>query len=246
MLKRYKIITLLKEIHDKFPTHGYRWLNAKIRLDHAIFVSDNYVQRCCAFAGIKSVVRRPKYNKPGERYKHFPNLLLADMNITRPYQVVVTDMTAFRCNGIYYELTLYVDLFNNEIVSFDLSTKKGDRNTYINGLNKLIEKKKEYKHLYMILHSDQGTVYSSKAFNEVLPLYNIVRSMSRAGTPTDNSIMESINGWLKQELFIDFHISDSDDPFKCVEDYIKFFNEERPSYSLNYLTPKQFKELYAN
>lgn len=69
--------------------------------------------------------------------------------------------------------------------------------------------------------------------------------MSRAGTPTDNSAMESINGWLKEELFNDFHIKESDDPIKCVEDYITFFNEGRTSYSLNYLTPKQFKEIHT-
>lgn len=68
--------------------------------------------------------------------------------------------------------------------------------------------------------------------------------MSRAGTPTDNGAMEAINGWLKEELFNDFHIKDSDDPTQVINDYIKFFNEERPSYSLYYLTPKQFLELY--
>ena len=81
----------------------------------------------------------------------------------------------------------------------------------------------------MILHTDQGTVYSSKSFNELLPSYHIIRSMSRAGTPTDNAAMESIIGWMKEEIFNDFNIKDSDDPVKTVESYIKFFNEERPS-----------------
>ena len=68
--------------------------------------------------------------------------------------------------------------------------------------------------------------------------------MSRAGTPTDNGAMESINGWLKEELFNDFKIKESDEPTLIVDNYIKYFNEERPSYTLNYLTPKQFKEIY--
>lgn len=139
-------------------------------------------------------------------------------------------MTAFWVNKDYYELTLYMDLFNNKIIAYDVSTTKGDRTTYINGLNELIEKKKEDKDLKMILHTDQGSVYSSKSFNELLPLYNITHSISRTGTPTDNGAMESINGCLKE------------DPIKCIEEYIVFFNEQRPSYSLNYLTPKQFKE----
>ena len=97
----------------------------------------------------------------------------------------------------------------------------------------------------MILHTDQGSVYSSKSFNELLPLYNITHSMSRAGTPTDNSQIEAINGWIKEELFNDFKIKEKEDPIKCVEDYIFFFNNERPSYSLNYLTPYQFKQLFT-
>lgn len=70
--------------------------------------------------------------------------------------------------------------------------------------------------------------------------------MSRAGTPTDNAAMEAINGWVKEEIFNDFNIKDSDDPVKTIESYIKFSNEERPAYALNYLTPKQYKEMFLN
>lgn len=79
--------------------------------------------------------------------------------------------------------------------------------TYISGLKDLLELKKEYPEFTTILHSDQGSVYTSKAFNEMLPAYNIIRSMSRAGTPTDNGAMEAINGWMKAEIFTDFHIT---------------------------------------
>lgn len=68
--------------------------------------------------------------------------------------------------------------------------------------------------------------------------------MSRAGTPTDNGTMEAINGWVKEELFIDFKIEDSDDPVKLVEDYIRFFNEKRPAYALNYMTPIEYKSMF--
>ena len=87
-----------------------------------------------------------------------------------------------------------MDLWNNEILSHSLSAKRGDRMTYINGLQSILELKGIGSPLKMILHTDQGTVYASKAFNELLPAYNIERSMSRAGTPTDNGAMEAING----------------------------------------------------
>ena len=64
-------------------------------------------------------------------------------------------MTAFHLKGIYYELTLFMDLWNNEILSYSLSTKRGDRMTYINGLDGLIDIKKKYPALEMVLHTDQ-------------------------------------------------------------------------------------------
>ncbi len=76
-------------------------------------------------------------------------------------------------------------------------------------------------------------------------MYNVIRSMSRAGTPTDNAAMEAINGWIKAELFMDFHVTGDDNVEKEVDDYIVFFNEQRPAYSLGYLTPKQYKEQFA-
>ena len=65
--------------------------------------------------------------------KNFPNYILAELNPLCPFQIVVSDMTAFWANGHYYELTLFMDLFNNEIIAFDVTTNKGDRTNYING-----------------------------------------------------------------------------------------------------------------
>lgn len=94
----------------------------------------------------------------------------------------------------------------------------------------------------MILHSDQGSVYSSKSFNELIPNYNISRSMSRAGTPTDNAAMESIVGWVKEELFSDFDIRNQENIEKVIDEYVYYFNYKRPACALNYLTPIQYKE----
>lgn len=237
-------IQLFIEYHMKYPSHGYRWLNAKICLDTGLILSDPYAHKCCKCAGIKSQAKHYRYKKPGDPGRIYPNLLSAELRIDKPLQCIVSDMTAFYVKGIYYELTLYMDLWNNEIVSYALSSKRGDRMTYISGLTDLLEQKKLHPEYEMILHSDQGSVYASKAFNELLPMY-VNRSMSRAGTPTDNAAMESINGWIKAELFMDLHITGERSIEEEVKEYIHFFNEERPAYSLNYLTPKQYREKYA-
>ena len=232
--KRMDDIILFEEYHEKFPSHGYRWLNAKIRLDLGCMMSDQYAHRCCKFAGIKSKAKHYAYRRPGERGRTFDNLVLSSMKIDAPLQVIVSDMTAFWANKVYWELTLYMDLWNNEIIGYGLSCRKGDRSTYFDGLTKVIEKIKGIEGLKVILHTDQGSVYSSKSFNEILPIYNITHSMSRAGTPTDNGAMEAINGWAKAEMFIDFKINECNDVPAFIERYIEFFNKEREKYEHHY------------
>lgn len=171
-------VLLFQEYHWKYPSHGYRWLNAKIRLDKEIVLSDPYAHKCCRIAGIKSKSKHYRYKKAGDPARIFPNLLMSEMQIDGPMQCIVSDMTAFYVKGIYHELTLYMDLWNNEIVSHSLSAKRGDRMTYISGLENLIEWQKRHPEHQMVLHSDQGSVYASKAYNELLPMYGITRSAS--------------------------------------------------------------------
>ena len=104
-------ILLFQEYHLKYPSHGYRWLNAKIRLDTGLVLSAPYAHKCCKTAGIKSKAKHYKYKKPGDPYRVFPNLLLSEMQIDGPLQCIVSDMTAFYVKGVYYELTLYMDLW---------------------------------------------------------------------------------------------------------------------------------------
>ena len=129
-------ILLFKEYHAKFPSHGYRWLNAKIRLDTGLVLSDAYAHKCCKITGIKSQAKHYKYKKPGDSYRVFPNLLMTEIQIDGPLQCIVSDMTAFYVKGIYYELTLYMDGRLQVQIEQDLSSN------YISGIH-LIKKSVE-------------------------------------------------------------------------------------------------------
>lgn len=108
-----------------------------------------------------------------------------------------------------YDWTYYVDTFDNSIIGTDVKP-------FYYGVSMINHKlaledmlKNKIKRGYLgqetIFHSDQGKIYSSMAFNNAHKDYNIIRSMSKAGTPTDNPIIESLNGWLKKEMYIDFN-----------------------------------------
>ena len=177
------------------------------------------------------------------RNKKYNNLIWNGWKyLTRPFEVIVSDMTAFYVKGTYYELTMYFDAWNKEIVGYGLVSRKGDTRSYYDGLNQVLNRiKKEQTDDLIILHTDQGSVYSSKAYNKLLENYNISRSMSRAGTPTDNPVNESLNGWIKEELIIDYDLKHCKNVPKLIEEYIYYYNNERPSYALNYKTPIQYK-----
>lgn len=134
-LNRVSACNEFEEYHKKYPSHGYRWLNAKIRLDRGTVYSNNYAHKICKFLNIKSDSKhfKRKGKKANREIKNFPNYILAEINPLRPFQVVVTDMTAFWANKHYYELTLFMDLFNNEIAAYFLSDKKGDPLSYLIG-----------------------------------------------------------------------------------------------------------------
>ena len=250
-IKRAEARILFAKYHELYPSHGYRWLNAKIKLDYPDKnYSDQFAHRVCKYLGIKSTAKKVKrYGKSKARkeMKQFPNLLLKELQPNAPLEIVVSDMTAFYVGPWYYELTLFMDLFNNEIIGYYLTNTRGNPEAYHQALRGVLKRKATEKELEMILHTDQGSVYASRKFNEKLPLYGIVHSMSKPGTPTENGAMEAINGWVKEELFTDFwqlKMKAGRDVDKVIADYIYYFNYERPAYALGYLTPIQYKQKY--
>ena len=70
--------------------------------------------------------------------------------------------------------------------------------------------------------------------------------MSRAGKPTDNPVNESLNGWIKEELFVDFNLGRSRNVAETIMDYVNYYNKKRPAYSLGYLTPALFLQKFRS
>ena len=251
ILNRYEINRrdlgeLIKDIHKRKPSYGYHRINAVIRIETGWYVSDNLVHKVCKILKIYSKAKHyRKYKKAGEESIKYPNLINNNWNTTRPLEKVVTDTTKIWFRNKPYDWTYYVDVFNNEIIGSNVATSKNCNNPLNHkiALNDMLNTKikRGYKNLETIFHSDQGSIYSSLAFNNALKDYTIKRSMSRIGTPTDNPIIESLNGWLKKEMLIDFNQNDYDNVEKFIDDIIYDYNNLRPAYALNYKTPIQYR-----
>ena len=142
-LRREEVIALVSEVHKAHPSHGYRWVAAFIRVNYQQDISDNYVYKVFRFLGIKAKTKHQVHYRPRKIRDLYPNLIFTTWDtVDRPRQVIVSDMTVLKPWIFYLELTLYFDV---DIVE-------------------LLRGKKEPT----IIHTDQGSVYSSKAYNELI------------------------------------------------------------------------------
>ena len=185
---RIILTELLLEQHKKYKTKGYRYLANLIRNETGWAFSDNLAHKCCKLAGIRSKTKRGRKSVGKENIK-FPNIIGGNWCATKPLEIVVSDMTCIKHKGIRYEWTYLLDVFNNEIIASSVTNKSGSSLPYYHCLEYLINKKKEQSYP-VTLHNDQGSVYSSFGFYQTHKNHsNIIRSMSRVGTPTDNPII---------------------------------------------------------
>ena len=244
-INRRDLGELIKDIHNRKPSYGYRRINAIIKRETGWVVSNNLVHKVCKILNIKSKAKHYKYKRPGEESIKFNNLINGDWSTNRPFEKVVSDTTRIWFKRKAYDWTFYLDIFNNEIIRYYVreSMFGNGNNNHIHALNNMLNNKikRGYKDLDTIFHTDQGTVYSSMSFNNIIKSYNITRSMSRAGTPTDNPVIESKNGWLKKEMYIDFDINNYNTVQEFIDDIVYDNNYLRPSYALNYKTPIEYK-----
>lgn len=238
---RQHIIDLVQKTHGAHPSHGYRWIHAFLVQENNITVSADYIRKAFNYLGIESKTKHKVRDKPRKVRDPYPNLVFSTWEtVDRPRQVMVSDMTAFWTLLYYWELTLYFDVFTKQILGRGLTNRRGASHTYYDGLNRALGELEGSEEEPLVFHTDQGTVYTSMAYNELIKDYNIVRSCSRAGKPTDNPVCESLNGWIKEELFLDFDIYNADDVAQVIDDYIAFYNSRRPCYSLGYDTPDNY------
>lgn len=248
---REYILDLVQKTHEKHRTHGYRWVAAYIRINEKVTLSESYVYKCFRFLGIKAETSHRVHYRPRKERDKYPNLIYSTWEtVDRPRQVIVSDMTMIKGALWVFEVTFYFDVFTKEMLTYRVGVRRGDRTQYLDGLEDIIRILRYDgfpTDTPTILHTDQGSVYASMAYNDLIKEENIVRSMSRAGTPTDNPVNEALNGWIKEELIVDFDIEGChrrDEVLMLLSRYQHYYNHKRPCFALDYDTPHNFLTRY--
>lgn len=189
--------------------------------------------------GIRSIIRRRRYPKPvlvSIPIKH-PDLLQRNFQELQPARKLVTDITYLFIGTRRYYMAAILDLFNNQVVAYHLGSSP-DLNLVLTTLNQWLNKEKNARGA--LLHSDQGGTYTSPIYSNALKKAGIVQSMSRPGSPLDNAPMESFFGHLKCEAIYPSDIGTFEELRRVIDDYMYFYNHERPQTRLNGCAPVEY------
>ncbi len=233
---------LKQRIQSIFTLHkgryGYRRVTAAIR-NLGQQVNHKTVQRHMAQLGLKSLVRPKKYRSyKGEVGHAAANVLQRQFQAKAANQKWVTDVTEFNVAGDKLYLSPVMDLYNGEIIAFEM-TRRPLFELVGSMLKKALSKLKS--HETPILHSDQGWQYRMPAYQRALREKDVTQSMSRKGNCLDNAAMESFFAVLKSEFFHLNKFSSVDELQKGIKKYIHYYNHNRIKLKLKGLSPVQYR-----
>jgi Transposase and inactivated derivatives len=171
------------------------------------------------------------------------NILNREFNPTRPNAVWVTDITyVYTLSGFVY-LTSVMDLFSRKIIGWHLSD-----NLSTEGVLVAIKKAKASRNTDqpVIIHSDRGVQFVSKAYINETPAEQFFRSYSAKGTPWDNACIESFHALIKREWLNRFIIKHIKHAHDLVFEYIDtFYNTTRLHGTCDMMSPFDYEAKHA-
>ena len=233
------------QINKIYNTHkgrfGYRRITLQLKREGMV-INHKTVLKLMREMQLKSLVRIKKYRSyRGELGRIAPNILNRNFKADRPDKKWATDVTAFNVKGKKLYLSPIIDLFNQEIISYDLSDRPIFKGV-MNMLKKALPQAKDSSEL--ILHSDQGWQYQMRKYRLLLKANGITQSMSRKGNCLDNAIIENFFGTLKSELFYLTKYESTEQLKKDIADYICYYNNQRIKLNLNGMSPTEYRAHY--
>ncbi|AZI38590.1 IS3 family transposase [Epilithonimonas vandammei] len=236
--------TLIKKIYHRHKGRfGYRRITMAIR-QNGIIINHKTVLRLMKTLNLKSIIRVKRYRSyRGEIGRTVPNILERNFKTNQPNRKWATDVTEFNVSGNKLYLSPIIDLFNGEIISYELSERPVFAQV-MNMLKKSFRKVKNTENI--ILHSDQGWQYQMKVYQQLLKKKGIIQSMSRKGNCLDNAVIENFFGTLKSEMFYTKNFKTIKELKKEIKEYINYYNHDRIRLNLKGKCPVQYRTLSFN
>lgn len=236
------IVNIFKENKGRY---GYRRIVYALRNEYGLIVNHKLVRKIMKKYGLVYKARRHrKYSSyRGTVGKIAPNVLRRKFAADAPFQKWATDITEFNINGSKIYLSTIIDMYNEEIISYSISTSP-NMNLVLDMLEKAF--KKLPPHQKLILHSDQGWHYQHPEYQARLRHRGITQSMSRKGNCLDNSVMENFFGKMKMETIYLYHIRSMSEMIDEINKYISYYNFYRIKEKLGGYSPVDYRKMNQN
>jgi len=243
-LKDDLVLQLVHEIRESLPRVGTRKLHYMINQklsEHKLDAGRDYLFDLLARYKLLIRNRRRKAITTDSRHwmRKYSNLVL-ELQILRPDQLWVSDITYIRLiNGFAY-LSLITDAYSHKIVGYALRKDLAAEGCLIALEMALTNRSLPYQPL--IHHSDRGSQYCCKEYVDMLGSNNAAISMTNNGDPYENAIAERLNGIIKSEFSLYSSQFGFEETNSRVEKSIHAYNNIRPHSSCDYLTPEQARQ----
>lgn len=187
------------------------------------------------------ITKKKKYIKTTDS-KHwmrkYPNLI-KQIELNRPEQLWVADITYLTVTNRYCYLHLVTDAYSKRIMGYCISDSLGAHHT-LKALGMALKNRKYNDSL--IHHSDRGLQYCSAGYVRILQQNSIAISMTEDGSPYDNAIAERLNGILKDEYGLDEEFTDQAQLEQQLRQSVESYNNCRPHQSNHLLTPNEMHQ----
>ena len=236
-----ELAELIKEYDERF-NHilGYRRMTSWINHFNHTNYSKKRIHRIMKKLGIHSVIRKKKKKYTSSTPETMAeNKLNRDFYAAAPNEKWVTDVTEFKIPGDTKKLYLsaILDLYDRYPVGYVISTRNDNRLVF-KTFDKAIAANPGAKPLF---HSDRGFQYTSKVFQKKLKDHQMEQSMSRVGHCIDNGPTEGFWGIIKTEMYQMYNITDETSLRFAINDYLRFYSEERPQDRYHCKTPLEVR-----
>lgn len=239
---------LLAEIKAIFArskqTYGSPRIHAELR-SKGYNINKKKVARLMHLHNIKALTKACFRTRAKKLDCHIaPNLLDGNFSCNRPNQKWASDISYIRTSNSWTYLAVIIDLFSKSVIGMAYD-KHMRTELVLRALTSAISTRGVAAGL--ILHSDQGSQYTSIEFQKYLKLYGIRCSMSSKGRCYDNAPVESFFGTLKTELDWNGRFESYEKAKIKLFEYIYcWYNNNRRHSSLGYLSPREFESRYQN
>ncbi|MDM4389391.1 IS3 family transposase [Klebsiella oxytoca] len=222
--------------------YGYRKIHLDLR-DSGQQCGVNRVWRLMKRVGIKAHVgyRSPRARK-GEASIVSPNRLQRQFNPDAPDERWVTDITYIRTHEGWLYLAVVVDLFSRKIIGWSMQSRM-TKDIVLNALLMAVWRRNPQKQV--LVHSDQGSQYTSHEWQSFLKSHGLEGSMSRRGNCHDNAVAESFFQLLKRERIKKKIYGTREEARSDIFDYIEmFYNSKRRHGSSDHMSPTEYENQY--